>query len=65
MKKYTFELVEADDDSGDSLLQFTPEFLEEHGWRVNDNIRMTVEGNALIIVNLDRQRRESIHQQIP
>jgi hypothetical protein len=65
MKKYTFEIIDAENDSGDALLQFTPEFLEEQDWQVNDNIKMTVEGNALILVNLDKQKRESIHQQVP
>jgi hypothetical protein len=65
MKNYTFEIIDAEDDSGDSLLQFTPEFLEEQDWQVNDTIKMTVEGNALILVNLDKQKRESIHQQVP
>ena len=65
MKRHVFEIIDAEDGSGDSLLQFTPEFLEEEDWRVNDNIKMTIEGNALILVNLDKQRRESIHQQIP
>ena len=65
MKKYTFEIIDAEDGSGDSLLQFTPEFLKEQDWQVNDTIKMTVEGNALILVNLDKQKRESIHQQVP
>lgn len=38
MKSYVFDVVEADDNSGDLVLQLTEEFCKEEDWRTGDII---------------------------
>jgi hypothetical protein len=60
MKNYTFDILDAEDGSGDAVLQFSEEFLKDEDWRVNDRISFKVEGNSLIMQNLDWMEREGL-----
>lgn len=52
-KSWTVELIEADDGSGDAILQFPDELIAEKGWKegtvLNLNVEETPTGNVLII----------------
>lgn len=53
-KSWTVNLLEADDDSGDAILQFPDELIQEKGWKegtvLNLQIEETPTGNVLIIM---------------
>lgn len=65
-KKYVFEVVAAEDGSGDQLLQFSEEFLADHDWRTDDVISFNVqEDNSIILKNKTWEaRNESISKQV-
>lgn len=65
-KKYVFEVVTAEDGSGDQLLQFSEEFLTDHDWRTDDVISFNVqEDNSIILKNKTWEaRNESISKQV-
>jgi hypothetical protein len=52
-------LIEAEDGSGDWILEFTPEFLEENDWRPGDNIEFDLKNGSLVLINSTwKERRE-------
>jgi len=65
MKTYTAEILDADDGSGDGILQLPEDFCKEDDWREGDRILMEVIDGAIKMKNLDRNRREGIFEQIP
>lgn len=52
-KIYTFDVIEADDGSGDAIIQFTDEFIAEVGWKEGTVLNLRVEerptGNVIIV----------------
>ena len=64
MKSFTTTIIDAEDGSGDGILQFPDTFLEESGWKEGDRLSMRVEGTSLIIENIDWKERESLHKQV-
>jgi len=66
-KKYILDVVDAEDGSGDKMLQFSEEFLAEHDWRVDDVINFDMqEDKTFIIKNKTwEERNESLPKQIP
>jgi hypothetical protein len=66
-KVYTFDVVAAEDGSGDQMLQFSEEFLAENDWRVDDVISFDMqEDKSIILKNKTWEaRNESISKQIP
>ena len=65
MKTYTAEILDAEDGSGDAVLQLPDDLCKEDDWREGDRIEMEVVDGAIIMKNLDRNRREGIFEQIP
>jgi hypothetical protein len=65
MKTYTAEILDAEDGSGDAVLQLPDDFCKEDDWREGDRIEMEVVDGAIKMKNLDRNRREGIFEQIP
>ena len=65
MKTYTAEILDAEDGSGDAVLQLPEDFCKEDDWREGDRIHMKVVNGGIIMTNLDRNRREGIFEQIP
>ena len=65
MKTYTAEILDAEDGSGDAVLQLPDDFCKEDDWREGDRIEMEVIDGAIKMKNLDRNRREGIFEQIP
>ena len=65
MKTYTAEILDAEDGSGDAVLQLPEDFCKEDDWREGDRIEMEVVDGAIIMKNIDRNRREGIFEQIP
>lgn len=53
MKTYTADIIEADDGTGDAILQFPDELIAETGWKdgtvLNLRVEETPSGNVLII----------------
>lgn len=53
MKTYTLDVLEADDGSGDAIIQFTDEFITEVGWKegtvLNLEVRETPTGNVIVM----------------
>lgn len=52
-KSWIVELLDAEDNSGDVILQFPDELIQEKGWKEGAELLLTVEetptGNVLII----------------
>ena len=65
MKTYTAEILDAEDGSGDAILQLPDDFCKEDDWREGDRIEMEVVDGTIKMKNLDRNRREGIFEQIP
>ncbi len=65
MKTYIAEILDAEDGSGDGVLQLPEDFCKEDDWREGDRIQFEVVGEALKLTNIDRNRREGIFEQIP
>lgn len=42
-------IEDANDGSGDGILTFPPEFIEQVGWKEGDTLSMSVENNNLVI----------------
>ena len=66
-KNYVFDVVAAEDGSGDQLLQFSEEFLVENDWRVDDVISFDMqEDKSIILKNKTWEaRNESLSKQVP
>ena len=65
MKTYTAEILDAEDGSGDAVLQLPEDFCKEDDWREGDRIEMEVVDGTIKMKNIDRNRREGIFEQIP
>ena len=65
MKTYTAEILDAEDGSGDGILQLPPDFCIDDDWREGDNIHMKVENGALILKNLSKEERENLSNKTP
>lgn len=52
-KSYVFDVLEADDGSGDAIIQFTEEFLADVGWKEGTVLNLRVEetptGNVIVM----------------
>ena len=66
-KKYILDVVDAEDGSGDMMLQFSEEFLSDHDWRPDDVISFDMqEDKSIILRNKTWElRNESLPKQIP
>lgn len=53
------QLIEADDGSGDAILQFPDELIQQKGWKegtvLNLRVEQTVTGNVLIITEKNNE----------
>lgn len=49
--------LEEDTETGELILPFPPEFMEENDWQVGDNIKFIVKDQSCIIENLSWQER--------
>ena len=57
-KSYTFDVVAAEDGSGDQMLQFSEEFLAENDWQVDDVISFDLqEDKSIILKNKTWEKR--------
>lgn len=48
-KKYRLEIKEAPDNSGDYIIEFPPELLEEAGFKENDLLNIDLKDGKIII----------------
>lgn len=62
-KTYIGEILDAEDGSGDGVIQFPEEFVKEQDWREGDRIDMNIVDGKLVIRNLDWIDRESLSRQ--
>jgi hypothetical protein len=51
-RKYTLTIEETNDGTGDGIITFPDEIIEQLGWYENMPIKMVVEGNTLVITKL-------------
>ena len=56
-KTYKAEILEANDGTGDAILQFPDELIAETGWKEGTVLNLTVENGVLIITE---KKNESI-----
>ena len=56
-KVYKAELLDTNDGTGDAILQFPDELIEETGWKPGTVLKLLVEDGALIIME---KKNESI-----
>ena len=56
-KVYKAELLETNDGTGDAILQFPDELIEETGWKEGTVLNLVVDGDKLIITE---KKNESI-----
>jgi hypothetical protein len=52
-KKYNSEVIEADDGSGDAILQFPDEMIECLGWKEGDTLSISAENDVIILKKKD------------
>ena len=66
-KNYVFDVVAAEDGSGDQMLQFSEEFLADNDWRVDDVISFDMQEDKTIILKNKtwEARNESLSKQVP
>lgn len=57
MKSYIAN-VETDPVTGEQVLQFSPEFIQEQDWRVDDKIDFNVKDGQIVMQNLTKEERE-------
>ena len=50
--------LEKDPETGELILPFPPEFMEENDWREGDNIKFIVNDQSCIVENLSWQARQ-------
>lgn len=58
-KKYQLD-VTTDPETGDQMLNFTEEFLQEQDWRTGDTIKFVQEGDTWIMKNLTKEERSAM-----
>jgi antitoxin component of MazEF toxin-antitoxin module len=60
MKTFTTTILDAEDGSGDGILQLPEEFCKEDNWLEGDKISLRVENGSIIMKNISKEERESI-----
>ena len=65
-KSFITEIIEADDGTGDGILQFPDEMLQDEDWREGDVLKLLNENNTIVITNVTKKERdEGLPQQLP
>jgi len=65
-KSFITEIIEADDGTGDGILQFPDEMLRDEDWREGDVLKLLNENNTIVITNVTKKERdEGLPQQLP
>jgi len=65
MKTYTAKILNAEDNSGDSILEFTPEFCKDQDWREGDAIVFSLKNGYISARNQSKEQRESKNRHLP
>lgn len=60
MKTFTTTITDTDDGTGDGILQLPEDFCKEDDWREGDRISLEVKDGSIVMINIDRNKRESI-----
>jgi hypothetical protein len=64
-KSFITEIIEADDGTGDGILQFPDEMLQDEDWREGDVLKLLNENNTIVITNVTKKERdEGLPQQL-
>jgi hypothetical protein len=64
-KSFITEIIEADDGTGDGILQFPDEMLQDEDWREGDVLKLLNENNTIVITNITKKERdEGLPQQL-
>lgn len=46
-KSWIVEIIESDDGTGDAILQFPPELIQQKGWKEGTELKLTVVGEGV------------------
>jgi len=64
-KSFITEIIETDDGTGDGILQFPDEMLQDEDWREGDVLKLLNENNTIVITNVTKKERdEGLPQQL-
>jgi hypothetical protein len=58
MKTYTADIVEADDGSGDAILEFPEDFIADQQWETGDTLSFKLEDGVIVLKNLTKEIRD-------
>lgn len=58
MKTYTADVVEADDGSGDAILEFPEDFIADQQWETGDTLSIKLEDDVIVLKNLTKEIRD-------
>jgi hypothetical protein len=65
-KKYTVDIIETDDGSGDAILPFPDELVKELNWEEGDLLDLQLQpDDSILITNLSKKQHVVEIQQIP
>jgi hypothetical protein len=65
-KSFITEIIETDDGTGDGILQFPDEMLQDEDWREGDVLKLLNENNTIVITNVTKKERdEGLPKQLP
>ena len=56
MKSYICDVIQ-DEETGDQILQFPEELLEQCDWRIGDKLNFKLTPEGIVLTNLDWQKR--------
>ena len=57
MKSYICDVIQ-DEETGDQILQFPEELLEQCDWRIGDKLNFKLTPEGIVLTNLDWQTRK-------
>ena len=66
IKSFTTDIIEANDGTGDGILQLPEEFTKQEDWREGDVLKLLNENNTIVMTNLTKKERdEGLPKQLP
>ena len=57
-RSFITEIIDANDGTGDGILQFPDEMLQNDDWREGDVLQLLNENNTIIMTNLTKKERD-------
>ena len=57
-RSFITEIIDANDGTGDGILQFPDEMLQNDDWREGDVLQLLNENNTIIMTNITKKERD-------